>query len=166
MAHPHLVRVLPARRLVVSGPAERALATAVASIVAEKFVQRSAPGAIPAIFEYGSVFQVLLDGVGGLGLLPGRIGKHAWMVVDSAGEGENTAITIAHVLGLGAASSVRLAVERARAAVETAGVLVSVSDPISSHDLPAESPGNPATFRSSGYLSAGYLSALGRWLTS
>lgn len=161
MAEARLVRILPARRLVVTGPADAAVATAVASMAAEKFTQRSAPGALPVIFEYGSFGSALLGGLG-FGLLPGRIGKRGWTIVDcEPGEGETTVITFAHISGMQVATSVRSAIERTRAAFEAAGVLVDAGEPISSYDLPETSPGNPTTFRASGYLSAN-----GRWVTA
>ncbi len=160
MAEARLVRILPARQLVVTGPADSALATAVGSLVDGKFTQRSAPGAVPVIFEYGSLGSALLGGLG-VGLLPGRIGKRGWTVVDCATADSRTTITFAHVSGMQVADAVRSAIERTRAAFEAAGVLVDAGEPISSYDLPESSLGNPATFRASGFLSAN-----GRWVTA
>ncbi|CAN5382901.1 hypothetical protein BH11ACT5_BH11ACT5_23600 [soil metagenome] len=160
MAEARLVRILPARKLVVTSPADAALATAVASMAAEKFAQRTAPGAVPVIFEYGSFGSALLGGIG-FGLLPGRIGKRGWTVVDCAAGPAETTITFAHISGMQVADAVRRAIERTRAAYDAAGVLVDAGEPISSYDLPESSLGNPDTFRASGFLSAN-----GRWVTA
>lgn len=150
----------PARTFVVSGPRDAAVATVIAALERLKFRVRTVQGGHPVVLEYGSIGTLLLD-VWGLGLLPGRIGKRTWALVDWSEADGLTTFTVAHVSGLGYGYPAREAIARMLAAFDAAGVLVDAGEAISAFDLPPESAGNPKTFREGGYLSAA-----DRWISS
>lgn len=159
MSRPELAFLIPARRLTVSGDPASAADTAVSRLLGEGLTVKSRVGAT-VVLEYGTPVTGLLGGLG-LGILPGSIGKHGYAVVETAPDGDATTLTIAHVGGRHVNVPVRAAIEGTIADLRAAGTLLDEGSPISAHDLPADSSGNPATF-----ARAGYVSGSERWLTS
>ena len=150
----------PARQIVASSDIATTTTVAIECMAGQGFVVRSAPGALPVVLEYGTAMTGLLGGLG-LGILPGKVGKHGFAVVDASEEAGATTLTVAHVLGCRVNVPVLAAIAEITASLRGAGALVDAGVPLSATDLPLDSPGHPHTF-----TRLGYVSVAGRWLTT
>ena len=130
----------PARRLVVSGSAERAVETIIAEFVAERFRRVSSPGEKSIVLECGSRTLPLL--LASLWFVPGKIGENSKFgrVQIDPGEptAEGTAVTVAlvdAVSGYNVVPLVLRATERAAEVLRDAGVLVDLGPVVSAKEI-------------------------------
>jgi len=130
----------PARRLVVSGPADRAVETIVAEFAAERFRRVSPPSENSVVLECGSrTLPVLLAS---LWFVPGKIGENSKFgqvrVTPSEPTAEGTAVTVAlvdAVSGYNVVPLVLRATERAAEVLRAAGVLVDLGPVVSAKEI-------------------------------
>jgi hypothetical protein len=140
----------PARRLVVTGSADRAVDTIVAGFAAEKFRRVSSPGEHPVVLECGSRILPLL--FASLWFVPGRIGENSRFgrVAISVGDPTEagTVVTVALVDAVSGYTVVPLvlrSIDRAAATLRDAGVLADLGPVVSASSLPTVASGRAGT---------------------
>lgn len=140
---------MPTRQLVATGGPDAPLAAATQAFVGENFVLRTAPGVLPAVFEFGNLAsEFFLSNLSIFSGDIGRAGKHALLVVDVAAEGaDSTLLTMSLVTGPVASPDALRAMRVAGEALAAQGLLRETRAEMSSWDLPKSSPNHPKGFK-------------------
>ena len=142
---------LPARIMRVTGPADRAFATAEAAFLRHHWTLRRRFGALSAVYERGSSVGRLTSG-SGLDVLPGAVGRFfsADYATIEASEGDDpgdVVVTMAVSRGSSTSAEFPAAVADLASSFAEAGVLVSAGTDIPARTLPADSFCSPANIR-------------------